>query len=552
MIPHSQASPPRSVLLPLIALCLLVAPALGIAAIRDLTDRFSILLCRSSDSTPPAQDMAYWRDLLVNRGAGGLASYWWENSLGTYDLGQSALRGWYIVPKTTAQWTALGSTANKIQACIDQAAADMANPYTVPAGNHVLVIAHPYVGIQASGRNALVGSDSNIGAIAHEAGHALGLIHSYSNDLAYQNIWWAERGEYDDPWDAMSWSLGFPIPTRFGAAPAMLSGPTLDFLGWLPRNRIVTVGADGQRAATYTLAALSHPEANGALLLRIPFDPDDPQHYFTVEFRQKDSWDANLPADTILIHEFEKVFDNELKYKGHAPRLYRDLTKSDKPPLDTVVMPGLMIRTISIDLASHTATVAVVNEWSRRCLRGYVWREIIPSDLICVTPQDRTASRKESTDSASHAFPDGQCRQGYTWRDLFPPNFGEEYPGDLACVTEAQRMREHGNNSAHSGRVNPTRLTFGPNACKAGFVWREVDQWDWVCVTPTERSGARQQNTAGPSRRSPSGGPFGPDTCLPGFVWRDAFTGDHVCVTPAERAATSAQNSVREQRWIAK
>lgn len=519
------------------------------AAIRDITDKFSILLCRSSDSAAP-QNMAYWRGFLADRTAGGVASYWWETSLGTYDLGRSDLRGWYVVPKTTAEWRALGSTSAKIKACIDAAAADTTNAYSIPSGNRVLVISHPGVGTQASGNSALVGSDANTGTIAHEAGHALGLVHSYSNDFGYLNAWWAERGEYDDPWDAMSWALGFPVATPFGAAPAWLSGPTLDSLGWLPRSRVITAGSDGKRSATYTLAALTHPEVSGALMLRVPFDIEDPQHYFAIEFRQRDSWDASLPADAVLIHEVTKVYDTGGNYKGHAPRLYRDLTRSDKPPLDAVIMPGLIIRTINIDPAAHTAQVSVVNEFVQRCQQPYVWREITAGDLVCVTKADRAAIKLENQNSASNMLPDGGCKQGFAWREAQPPDILNDYGGDLVCVSQAVRDREQANNAAHANRTNPSRLTYGPNTCKPGLVWREVDEWDYVCVTPQERTMVQQQNQAGPARTSPSGGAFGPDTCLPGFVWRDAFVGDHVCVTGNERTLAAVQNSVRQQRWI--
>jgi hypothetical protein len=81
----------------------------------------------------------------------------------------------------------------------------------------------------------------------------------------------------------------------------------------------------------------------------------------------------------------------------------------------------------------------------------------------------------------------------------------------------------------------PSQLPFGPDTCKAGFVWREAVPADHVCVTPAERAVTEQENRDAASHRQPQGGAFGPDTCASGFVWRDAFDGDHVCVTPAAR-----------------
>jgi hypothetical protein len=86
-------------------------------------------------------------------------------------------------------------------------------------------------------------------------------------------------------------------------------------------------------------------------------------------------------------------------------------------------------------------------------------------------------------------------------------------------------------------------LPYGPDTCKAGFVWRETIPDDHVCVSPAERTLARDQNRVADQRRSTNGGAFGPDTCKSGFVWRDAFPGDHVCVSPPERQHAADQNA---------
>lgn len=96
-----------------------------------------------------------------------------------------------------------------------------------------------------------------------------------------------------------------------------------------------------------------------------------------------------------------------------------------------------------------------------------------------------------------------------------------------------------------------SRLAYGPDTCKPGFVWREAVPDDHVCVPPAERDSAAQQNREAASHRLPNGGPYGPDTCVQGFVWRDAFSGDHVCVTPAARQQAANDNAQGPSRRVA-
>jgi Domain of unknown function (DUF4185) len=97
----------------------------------------------------------------------------------------------------------------------------------------------------------------------------------------------------------------------------------------------------------------------------------------------------------------------------------------------------------------------------------------------------------------------------------------------------------------------PNHLPFGPDTCRAGFVWREAIPDDHVCATPRARLATQQQNAEADARRAPKGGAFGLDTCLQGFVWRGAYDQDHICVTPRERSATAASNAAANSRRAA-
>jgi hypothetical protein len=76
------------------------------------------------------------------------------------------------------------------------------------------------------------------------------------------------------------------------------------------------------------------------------------------------------------------------------------------------------------------------------------------------------------------------CSQGYVWR--------QAVPADHVCVVPATRTQTWADNAAAPGRwVNGP---FGPHTCVNGFVWREAVFGDDVCVTPAIRTQAAQDN----------------------------------------------------------
>jgi len=84
------------------------------------------------------------------------------------------------------------------------------------------------------------------------------------------------------------------------------------------------------------------------------------------------------------------------------------------------------------------------------------------------------------------------CKSGYVWRDAIP--------GDHICVRPARRSKAAHENSIAGSRVNPAGA-YGPNTCKPGFVWREAYAGDVVCVSGARREQVRRENRDGPSHR---------------------------------------------------
>jgi hypothetical protein len=484
---------------------------------------WSVLLCKFSDHAEEPQNPQFFANFLITAGTGGLADYFATQSGREIALTGSVVRGWYSMRFTLAQEGAK-NRAQRIQDCVDTAASA---GYAVPAGNRTVVILNAQVDSGSAGGRVLLDPAAwNVAFAAHEMGHGYGLHHSYSDDVSYRNATWSQPGEYDDEWDEMSAMHVLGAASSFGTGAVGLNGYHRDKLGWLARTRVTTFGADGVGSATLTIAPLNYSYlwfTRGPKLVRVPFDPSDPFHYYTVEYVRKLGWDSGIPADAVLIREI----------KDGASHLLREHTGA-RAPVTSLAANGVRITVNST--TRFGASVTISSDITTRCLSGYVWREARPSDLVCVPPATRSLAAADNVAAAGRTVSGSStCRSGYVWR--------EAYVGDLVCVPPATRSGAWADNAAAAVRVNPARFVYGPNTCASGFVWREVDVYDYVCVTPATRTRAAADNAAAAGRRV-----AGSSTCVSGYVWREAYPADLVCVTPAVRTQTRLDNAQAASR----
>ena len=490
---------------------------------------WSILLCKFSDSPTPPNSVGYYTNMTLGTGTQGLQDYVRSISNGLADLSGSVIKGWYTESHTLAYEQGLSSRWQRVQDCIDTAAASTTDHYVVPAGNRVYVITSPGVDLAGWENTGAIGGDGvALPEIAHEFGHGIGMNHSWSNDITWRDVSWAGPGEYDNPWDLMSAANVYVDPTMaFGGGPPDLDAHHLDEMGWIPKSRILTLGVDGILSRTVTLAALTHSSASGSLLVRIPFDPADRFHYYTVEYRTPDSWDAGIPAAIVMI--------NEVKNNGsyYQTTLQRELGTfagtGNGPPVQSLNANGV---TISVTATSGDhATITVSTTFALPCAPGFVPRDASSIDRVCVTAATRTQTAADNAAAGSrHVASSTNCIPGYVWR--------EAYPGDVVCVTLATRTQAQTDNANAYNHVNESLVTYGPNTCQNGYVWRDGDDSDYVCVTPLTRTQTAADNAAAGSRHV-----AGSANCVAGYGWRLAWPNDHVCVTAATRTQVSNDNA---------
>jgi len=522
----------------MIALALSLIVAFAVAA--NAQDRpyrggiaWSFLLCKFSDSPAPPHDIGYYQNMTINSGTNGLNDYVRAVSYGKADLGGSTVHGWYTESFSLAHEQGLSDRNQRVVDCKNAAASA---GYTPPSGQRVYVITSPGVDLAGwENWQAIGGDDVALPEIAHEFGHGVGLEHSWSNDTTWKDASWAGGGEYDNPWDLMSAANVYVDPTgAFGGGPPFLDAHHLDEMGWIGKSRILTLGDDGVLSRTVTLAALTHPEASGDLMVRVPFDANDRFHYYTVEYRTPDSWDAGIPASIVMINE---VQNNGSYYQTTLIRQLGSYAGTGNgPPVQSLSANGV---TITVNSTSgNQATVTVSATHSPYCLQGYVWRESSSFDHVCVPPATRSQAAADNAQAGSrHVANSDICVQGYVWR--------EAIPGDHVCVTPATRSQTWADNGQALGRFVQDQVVYGPNTCQQGYVWRDADDSDYVCVTGATRSQAAADNAAAPGRHIPNS-----TTCVQGYVWREAFPGDYVCVTGATRSQAAADNAAASGRLV--
>ncbi|MBV8171850.1 MAG: hypothetical protein JO219_07955 [Candidatus Eremiobacteraeota bacterium] len=460
----------------------------------------SALVAKQYGSTPqPKEAPSYYQTLFFASGVHGLQDYINSQSHGIASV-SGDVHGWYTEPQTWQSAKHKNCTPTCRRRHESDCLAAAKNPptgtnpvthkpygtqppaYTPPSGDRVYVITSPGIDIVGFENQAAVGQDwfpvprkngtfwvrgpTALPEIAHEFGHGIGLAHSFSNDLTWPGAGGAP-GEYGNQWDLMSAAHIFVDPTGvYGGGSPFLTVHHLDEKGWIAMNRIIDVGSDGVSPRTITLAALTHPNANGYIMARVLFDEKDPFHYYTVEYRVADSWDGNLtdhgkyPNKMIMISEIRKesAFDPGSGHGSYVAQLQRELGKyagtDNGPPLQSLSAHG-----VTIDVVSTAADSAVVKistkfkqpaTWQEYgplgCATGYVWRAADQSDYVCVLPATRDQAQADNAAAGSrHKTGSRDCKKGYVWRGAFP--------GDDVCVTKATRDRAQTDNAAAPSHI---------------------------------------------------------------------------------------------------
>lgn len=349
-----------------------------------------VIMCKVNDNNTEPSDLLYQTQRFMTVGGGGqgnLADYYSDVSYGAISLVGTKVMGWYTALFSTKDLnTTLAGPGNRYKRVA--LCADAVPDADVDFGAYWGIVM--VTNIPNDGGACYDGQQQwmqihnhtyNLGCVvfdanslftafaAHEIGHGYGMDHSYDNQ---KSACGAAPGEYCDKWDIMSAlntmrfaGANFPpsadtqtyLSTHGGDyfdGPGY-AAPNLLWYGWLPSNRIATFHIGGSQT-TYTLTALSHPSGSNPLTVEII--GSNPNDIYTVEYRQKDGWDAGIPQNTVLIHEYKRgqspwsfLVNNPTMGSGEW---LPGMTWNDISPTHLV---GVQVK--SIDAGAGTATIVI-------------------------------------------------------------------------------------------------------------------------------------------------------------------------------------------------
>lgn len=198
--------------------------------------------------------------------------------------------------------------------------------------------------------------------------------------------------------------------------------------------------------------------------------PDD--YRFAVDAANVDATVAVVFRGDVVVHA-ERLIDGHIvqvsvpdKYRMKTPGEIQITLRTDRggesadawihfvdPPKPKVVghpgKSGLQVGGLAPQAGAAAAVTRTPTPVPGTCLLGFVWRQAVPADHVCVTPDHRNIAARQNADAAKHRMPNG----------------------------------------------GPS----GPDTCLPGFVWRDAFANDHVCVTPAERAQAADDNRLAPS-----------------------------------------------------
>jgi len=340
---------------------------------------WAILLCKFQDDSSEPFPRTFYENLFTASGVGtqNMVDLFKDISHGTLDLSGSEVFGWYTLPHNQSDYVGSGANPSGRAALISWAQKAASDRDHVPFAQFFNVVVCMNVPTDLFGSPGGVvcdnGTDPVLGVssmspclLGQEMGHGYGLAHSRAAGSTL---------DYRDSWDIMSTLSAYITPhpnytqrnPRTGS-PLIWMGPILNAAnmsseGWLDLSRVWQAGSN-EFGATVELRPLNRRDLPGYLAAQV--------HDYFLEFRMNESWDAGIPAPTVLIHQFSGGHSYLVSGSSGGVAAHLHLTGSAIQSLgagdyfqlgniDNPVDPagGIRIDVAQIDTRNRTATLRI-------------------------------------------------------------------------------------------------------------------------------------------------------------------------------------------------
>jgi hypothetical protein len=318
---------------------------------RTGSQKLAVFLCKFSDNSKVEPYPAdFYKQLVAQRGTGGLNDYWIAASQGAINLDGTDIFGWRTLQEKQADFLkSKPGRWDKVKGAID------AFP-EVDTSKYAGVVAMFNVDVGDSGtQGGVLASPSamSVTFLGHETGHVFGLEHSFDQS-ARKDASWSAPGEYFDMYDIMSaMNVYSTYDSKFGQRGPLLCAANLDRMGWLPASRVwSTPAANSSWSDEFDIVSMSHPEIPGYLAARVGG--------VYVEFRTQELWDAAIPRPGVLLHVM--VDPNAVVIASDKQNYVNDWQPTQiygPSDIEMAIRGGIQIRVKSFDLQAKKARISL-------------------------------------------------------------------------------------------------------------------------------------------------------------------------------------------------
>jgi M6 family metalloprotease-like protein len=268
------------------------------------------VLCKFSDISTEPHSLSYFQNMYATTYP-GLDHYWREVSYNIANVTGSVAVAWVNLPHPRSHYESEGTQSGYDLNALAADCTAAADPYVYfPNFVGINMMFNATFGPYAWGGSRYFSLDGvsrrysvtweppwgyeDICVIAHEMGHGFGLPHSNNAD--------GDSDPYDNPWDVMSNSWGYAL---YDSTYETLGKHTIayhkDMLGWIDADKKLDISSQGIYQAKLDHLTLQSTSNLRLVTIQIPSSSS----FYTLEVRDQQDYDGNLPGFAVVIHEVD-------------------------------------------------------------------------------------------------------------------------------------------------------------------------------------------------------------------------------------------------------